>query len=103
MSRHASQEVAMSFAIIDFETTGVMPERGDRVVEIGVVLTDAEGAVEHEWTTLVNPGRDIGASHIHGLRAVDLFDAPAFNDISDHLLSLVGTRTVVAHNAAFDM
>lgn len=93
----------MSFAIIDFETTGVMPERGDRVVEIGVVLTDSGGRVEHEWTTLVNPGRDIGASHIHGLRTVDLMDAPRFEDVCGHLLGLVGTRTVVAHNAAFDM
>lgn len=93
----------MSFAIIDFETTGLMPERGDRVVEIGVVLADGLGSVEDEWTTLVNPGRDIGASHIHGLRTVDLMDAPTFDEVADHLLGLMGTRTVVAHNAAFDM
>lgn len=93
----------MSFAILDFETTGIMPERGDRVVEIGVVLMDGAGQIEDEWTTLVNPGRDVGASHIHGLRAVDLVEAPAFDDVVDHLLGLLGGRSTVAHNAAFDM
>lgn len=93
----------MSFAVIDFETTGVIPERGDRVVEVGVVLTDTEGNTEEEWTTLVNPRRDIGAVHIHGITGADLLDAPEFPDIADHLLSLISGRTVVAHNATFDM
>lgn len=93
----------MSFAVIDFETTGFMPEKHDRVVEIGIVLTDGHGAVEHEWTTLVNPRRDIGATHVHGLRASDLMDAPEFGDVAGHVLELVAGRTVVAHNATFDM
>lgn len=93
----------MSFAIIDFETTGLVPERHDRVVETAVVLTDEHGRIEHEWTTLVNPRRDVGASHIHGLTAADLLDAPEFADISDDLIRLVAGRTVVAHNASFDM
>lgn len=57
----------MPFAVIDFETTGLAPERTDRVVEVGVVLTDDEGRIEHEWTTLLNPHRDIGVTHIHGI------------------------------------
>lgn len=55
----------MPLAVIDFETTGLVPERADRVVEVGIVLTDDDGGIEHEWTTLVNPHRDVGASHIH--------------------------------------
>ena len=90
-------------AVLDFETTGLMPERSDRVVEVGVVLTDDHGRVEHEWTTLVNPGRDIGASHIHGLRGADLLDAPDLAELSHHLLQLTAGRAVVAHNATFDM
>ena len=61
----------MPFAVIDFETTGISPERGDRVTEVGLVLTDDFGAIEYEWSTLVNPRRDVGASHIHGLTARD--------------------------------
>ena len=91
------------FAVLDFETTGSVPERTDRVVEVGVVLLDADGRREESWTTLVNPRRDIGATHIHGISAQHVLDAPEFPDISDQLLSLVSGRTLVAHNAAFDM
>ena len=93
----------MAYAVIDFETTGVMPERGDRVAEVGIVLTDDAGRIEFEWTTLVNPQRDVGASHIHGLRARDLIDAPTFSDVADDILELLAGRTVTAHNAVFDM
>ncbi|QZY51765.1 exonuclease domain-containing protein [Leucobacter tenebrionis] len=91
------------FAVIDFETTGFMPERTDRVVEVGVVLLDEECRREGTWTTLVNPKRDVGASHVHGITAGDVLDAPEFSEISDHLLGLVSGRAVVAHNASFDM
>lgn len=90
-------------AVVDFETTGLVPERSDRVVEVGVVLADDRGRVEHEWTTLVNPRRDIGASHVHGIRAADVLDAPDFAEVSHHLLELTAGRAVVAHNATFDM
>ncbi|MBP2450950.1 exonuclease domain-containing protein [Mycolicibacterium lutetiense] len=93
----------MSFAVIDFETTGLVPERTDRVVEVGVVLTDDQGRIEHEWTTLLNPHRDIGATHIHGIPAGDVMDAPDFGDVSDYLLEMLGGRVLVAHNASFDM
>lgn len=93
----------MSFAVIDFETTGFSPERTDRVVEVGVVLTDGDGRVQDEWTTLVNPHRDVSASHIHGINAGDLLDAPSFGDISGHVLEMLAGRAVVAHNAVFDM
>lgn len=93
----------MSYAVIDFETTGFSPQRGDRVVEVGVVLLDDEARVEHEWTTLVNPQRDVGPTHVHGIHARDVADAPTFGDIAGHLVSLLGGRTVVAHNQAFDV
>lgn len=93
----------MPFAVIDFETTGLMPERTDRVVEVGIVLADDDWQIEDEWTTLVNPRRDLGPVHIHGINAGDLLDAPEFADIGDHILHLLSGRTVVAHNASFDM
>jgi DNA polymerase-3 subunit epsilon len=93
----------MSFAVIDFETTGFVPERTDRIVEVGIVLTDDYGRIEDEWTTLVNPHRDVSASFIHGIAAGDLLDAPVFPALSDHILDMLSGRTVVAHNATFDM
>lgn len=91
------------FAVIDFETTGFVAEKNDRVVEVGVVLLDESGTREHSWTTLVNPKRDVGASHIHGITGGDVLDAPEFSEISDELLALIAGRAVVAHNAPFDM
>ncbi|QUY62527.1 exonuclease domain-containing protein [Gulosibacter molinativorax] len=92
----------MSFAVVDLETTGFSPARGDRIVELGVVLLDDGGAVEQEWTTLVNPQRHIGATHVHGIRARDVVDAPLFGDVAADVVDLLAGRTIVAHNQAFD-
>ncbi|WP_409332303.1 exonuclease domain-containing protein [Trujillonella humicola] len=92
----------MTVAVIDVETTGLSP-RTDRVVEIGVVLLDERGEVEAEFETLVNPGRDVGPTRLHGIRAGDVVEAPAFSDVAPYLRSLLTGRTVVAHNALFDL
>ncbi len=91
------------YACIDFETTGLFPTRHDRVLEVGVVLLNDEGAVEGEWSTLVNPGRDVGPTSIHGVTAREVLKAPTFAEISPLLLQSVANRTVVAHNAHFDV
>lgn len=91
------------YAVIDFETTGLVPERGDRVVEVGIVLLTERGQREDSWTTLVNPKRDVGANHIHGISAAEVLDAPVFSEIGDQVLDLLSGRAVVAHNAVFDM
>ena len=75
------------YAVIDFETTGFVPERRDRVVEIGIVLTDEEGAIEDQWTTLINPRRDLGPTHIHGITTAQVLNAPEFSDVAPHVLS----------------
>jgi len=93
----------MGYAVIDLETTGFSPSKGDRILEVGVVLIDDAGEVEHEWTTLINPQRDVGATHVHGIRASDVVDAPVFGDVAAHLVDLLSGRTLVAHNQAFDM
>lgn len=88
-------------AIIDLETTGLT--RLDRIVEIGVVLVNPEGEIEGEFTTLVDPARDIGAGHIHGITASDLISAPTFVDVAPYLTCLLSGRVAVAHNASFDL
>ncbi|MFD2353843.1 hypothetical protein ACFSTC_38125 [Nonomuraea ferruginea] len=51
------------------ETTGLRPSWHDRIVEVGVVLLDPRGLVTGEWSTLVNPERDLGPQRIRGLTA----------------------------------
>lgn len=90
------------YAVVDVETTGLFPGGCDRVVEVGVVQVDARGEVECEWTTLVNPGRDLGPQHVHRIEAADVLGAPTFAQIAGHLAGLLRGRLFVAHNASFD-
>lgn len=90
------------FAVVDLETTGFSPRLGDRVAEVAVVLVDAAGQVEDEWSTLVNPERDLGPQHVHGIAAADVALAPTFDRVAPALLRLLAGRVLVAHNAAFD-
>lgn len=92
----------MSFAVVDFETTGIVPAMNHRVIEVGVTHVDAEGRITGSWETVVNPQRDLGPQHIHGLRAAEILDAPLFSDIAGDFVGLLSGRAFVAHNASFD-
>ncbi|QKE84388.1 exonuclease domain-containing protein [Arthrobacter sp. NEB 688] len=74
------------YTVIDVETTGLSPEKGDRVVKIGVVYVSDNGEVQDNWSTLVNPQRDVGPTRIHGLTATDVAGAPTFNDVAPYVL-----------------
>lgn len=89
------------FAAVDLETTGLSP-RLDRVVEIAVVQLDCNLSPCGEFTTLINPGRDIGATDIHRISARDVVGAPRFEQIAPMLLDVLRGRVVVAHNVQFD-
>ncbi|TGJ96139.1 hypothetical protein DLJ96_10255, partial [Actinotalea fermentans ATCC 43279 = JCM 9966 = DSM 3133] len=90
------------FAVIDLETTGFSPRQHDRIAEVAVVLTDTTGRVQDEWCTLVNPERDLGPQHVHGISAADVGLAPTFALVAPHLARLLEGRVIVAHNASFD-
>ena len=89
------------FAVLDTETTGFRA-KSDRVIEIAVVLVGPSGAVEGTWDTLINPHRDTGPTHIHGITNADVSDAPHFEDIAGDLIGLLRGRVLVCHNASFD-
>lgn len=91
------------YAVIDVETTGLRPSRHDRIVEVGVVLLDPRGTVTGEWSTLVNPGRDLGPQRVHGITAADVRHAPTFQEIAGILAGLLRGRVPVAHNLRFDL
>lgn len=90
------------FAVVDVETTG-LSARNDRILEVAVVLTDSRGWVQHEWTTRVNPQCPVGATHIHGITAADVANAPTFDQLVPNLTSMLRGRALVAHNAKFDL
>ena len=72
----------MSFAVVDFETTGILPSYHHRVVEIGVTHVEDDGTISSRWETLINPERDLGPQRIHGIHAADVLDAPTFSDVA---------------------
>ncbi|WP_288818555.1 exonuclease domain-containing protein [uncultured Corynebacterium sp.] len=88
------------YAVLDFETTGF--SRHDRVIEIGVVLLDANCRVERTWQTLVQPNRGFDNSDIHGITPTNLVGAPTFGHVARRFADVLNGRIVVAHNASFE-
>lgn len=84
------------FAVVDLETTGLY--NSDRVIEVAVVTLNLDGMVVDEWSTLVDPGRDVGPTSIHGISARDVVGAPRFEDIADELGSRMHGACLVGHN-----
>ena len=98
-----SREHTGSYAVIDVETTGLAPVRGDRVIEIAVARVDADGRIEDEFATLINPeGRDTGPVFIHGITNDAVAKAPTFAEVAPELLARLDGAVVVAHNAPFE-
>lgn len=96
------QNDALGFAVIDLETTGFSP-RADRVVEMAVVHTNANGVVTDEWVARFNPERPMGATFVHGIRDEDVQDQPLIGDVIPDIIERLQGRALVAHNAPFDM
>ncbi|MQS09889.1 DEDDh family exonuclease [Streptomyces alkaliphilus] len=88
------------YAVVDVETTGLDPR--DRVVSVAVYRVDRRGLTQDHWYTPVNPERDPGPVHIHGLTAEMLEAAPRFPEIVEELSERLTDRVLVAHNALFD-
>ena len=90
------------FAVVDVETTGLSAS-SHRILEIAVVTTDPIGRVLDTWATRLNPEGPVGATHIHGITARDVANAPRFCDVVDELNARLRGAAVAAHNARFDL
>lgn len=91
---------------IDLETTG-LDATSDRVVEIGAIAFDGDGAELERFERLIRPGRPMGetAIQVSGIRDVDLDDAPPAAEVLPEFLAFLGrfpAASLIAHNAAFD-
>ncbi len=91
--------------VLDTETTGLDPFRGDRLVEIGCIeLLNRipSGSTFHRY---INPQREVPAEAfaVHGLSTEFLADKPLFAEIAEELLAFIGDAPLVIHNASFDI
>jgi DNA polymerase-3 subunit epsilon len=93
---------ADEWVVLDLETTGLSPTL-DRIVEIGLVRVSPDRGETDSWTTVLNPDRDMGPTHIHGLTARDAVGAPRFADVALDFVGHLGNAHLAAHNARFDV
>lgn len=92
-----------SYAVIDFETTGLSPAHGARPTEIAVVLVEG-GEIVDRFQSLMNPGVPIPAEiqAFTGITNAMVRSAPPVRAVMAEAAGFVGGRPIVAHNAAFD-
>lgn len=90
--------------VLDLETTGFSPHRGDRVIEIGAVAV-ACGEIVAEFQSLIRVPRAIPwqASQVHGITDAMLVGQPLPEEVYPELYDFIGGSTLVAHNARFDL
>ncbi len=90
---------------LDTETTGLSPDSGDRIIEIGcleMVNRRLTGNDKHFYLNPERPSSE-GALRVHGLTEEFLADKPLFAAIADELLAYLAGAEIVIHNAAFDV
>jgi DNA polymerase III epsilon subunit-like protein len=89
---------------IDFETTGLSPHRGHRVIEIGAVRI-VNGSFKEEFQTMIDCGASIpmAAQQIHGITPVMLRGQPKPETAFAAFRDFIGRSPLAAHNARFDL
>ena len=95
--------MANTVIILDFETTGLSPNMGDRAIEIGAVCIE-NGEIKDHFQELMNPGQYID-SFIEGYTGITnemLADAPSCKEVMLKFADFIGDYNLVAHNASFD-
>jgi len=90
--------------VLDTETTGIRPEEGHRIIEVGALQILNREITSTEFHKYVQPNRPVGDSvNIHGITDKFLINKPQFDKISDDLLTFIEGATLIIHNAPFDL
>ena len=94
---------ANSLIILDFETTGLSPDNGDRAIEIGAVKL-VNGVVTERFQELMNPGKRVSyfIEDYTGITNSMLSKAAPCNEVMDRFADFIQGQNLVAHNASFD-
>jgi DNA polymerase-3 subunit epsilon len=91
--------------VLDTETTGLDPDLGHRIVEIGALELVHHLPTGRSFHSYLNPERDVPEEvvRVHGLTGAFLATQPTFAEVVDALLEFLAEDPLVIHNAAFDM
>jgi DNA polymerase-3 subunit epsilon len=92
-----------TIVVLDFETSGISPNQGDRAIEIGAVLLH-EGEIVDRFQSLINPGFRINSfiESYTGITNAMVQDAPGAEEVMHEFAVFIGDRPLIAHNASFD-
>ena len=95
--------LADSVVVLDFETTGLSPEYGDRAIEIGAVLLE-HGVIVDRFQKLMNPGFRISRfiESYTGITNEMLKSQPCCEEVMAEFSEFIAGHNIVAHNASFD-
>ena len=91
--------------VLDTETTGLNPQEGHRIIEIGCVELVNRRLTGKRFHAYINPERDIddGALAVHGISNTFLQDKPLFKHIAEDFIAFIRNAELVIHNAPFDV
>ena len=91
--------------VLDTETTGLDPQEGHRIIEIGGVELVGRRLTRHNFHQYIQPDREIdaGAAAVHGITNAFLADKPRFADVADAFLRYIEGAELIIHNAPFDL
>ena len=96
----------VSFAVVDFETTGLNPEL-DRIVQLAAVIVNGDGDIIDSFDTIVKPENpdeyQHGAEHIHGISAEQVSSGMPLRLALEKLWDISAGNVFTAHNAQFDL
>ncbi len=95
----------MRLIMLDTETTGLSPQNGDRMVEIGAIEVSHRKLTGRTFHQYLNPERHIPEEvvRIHGINNDKVKDSPTFEQVADDFLEFIQGATLVIHNAPFDL
>lgn len=96
-------DMTIRYAILDTETTGLHARRGDRIIELAVLLVDEHLEEVDRLDTLFTIDGPVAGSDIHGITDAELVGAPRFEDVLPRLEAMLREVTLVAHYAKFDV
>ncbi|MCC7253100.1 DNA polymerase III subunit epsilon [Hyphomicrobium sp.] len=91
--------------VLDTETTGLDPRKGDRLIEIGCIELVNRIPTGREFHRFINPERTVPAEAeaVHGLSTEFLLDKPLFTEVAEEFLDFIAGDMLVIHNAVFDV
>ena len=95
----------MRYIVLDTETTGLDPDDGHKIIEIGCIEILNRSVTSNTFHKYINPNReiDIEASKIHGLTYNNLKDKPLFEEIYEEFSDYISDSPIIIHNAPFDI